>query len=60
MFTPVSAFTAAKLSRNSIAMTNVCQKKKKKKKNTAEALLVAGRKYPKRRVLNSYGCSDTH
>jgi hypothetical protein len=33
MFTPVSAFTAAKLSRNSIAMTNVCQKKKKKQKN---------------------------
>jgi hypothetical protein len=31
MFTPVSAFTAAKLSRNSIAMNNFLKKKKKNK-----------------------------
>jgi hypothetical protein len=36
MFTPVSAFTAAKLSRNSIAVTNVCQKKKKTKTKIME------------------------
>lgn len=40
MFTPVSAFTAAKLSRNSIAVTNVCQKKKNKQNKNQGKLYV--------------------